>query len=301
MPQSDQKQHQEVALFRYERIADLLRLEPGSREWSRRLRERAAEECSIPGSTRRRVSQATLRRWVRAYRTEGLDGLYPQVRCDRGRRRALDGEVADLLVGIKERHPELPVRKVIEQARSKGSLPSTVKLAPTTVYRLLRDQGLMQPASGEQSPQDMYRWGYSAAGDLWMSDVMHGPQIRRVQKGRPRKQKSYLLAFLDDCTRIVPHAEFAFGERYADLLPVFKRALLKRGVPERLYCDNGAVYRCHDLRIACANLNIQLLHARAYRPQGKAWTSYCTLWARWWQTRQLGARVSGTGQWVHGV
>ena len=265
----DPKHRQKVALFRYERIADLLRLEPGSKEWGRRLRERAAEECDIPGSQRRRVSASTLRRWVSAYRECGLEALHPRIRCDRGRRRALDAEVAALLVEIKERSPALSVRRIIERARSEGALPSTVKLAPTTVYRLLRGRGLMRPAPEDQPAQDMRRWCYELAGELWMSDVLHGPKVRDVRKGLSRRRKTYLASVLDDATRVVPHAAFAFGERYVDVAPVFQRALLKRGLPDRLYVDNGSAFRCRALRVVCASLDIQLVHSRVYRPQGR--------------------------------
>ena len=269
MAEHDPKHRQRVALFRYERIADLLRLEPGSREWSRRLRERAAEECEIPGSQRRRVSASTLRRWVAAYRAGGLEALHPRIRCDRGRRRALDAEVAALLVGIKERCPALSVRRIIARARSEGALPSTVKLAPTTVYRLLRGRGLMRPAPGDPPAQDLRRWCYELACELWMSDVLHGPKVLCTRNGRSRRRKTYLAAFLDDATRVVPHAAFAFGERYVDVAPVFQRALLKRGLPARLYVDHGSAFRCRALRVVCASLDIQLVHSRVYRPQGK--------------------------------
>ena len=41
----------------------------------------------------------------------------------------------------------------------------------------------------------------------WMSDVMHGPSI---PDGR-RRRKTYLAAFIDDATRVVPYAAFAFS------------------------------------------------------------------------------------------
>ena len=269
MAGDDGDRRQQVALFRFERIADLLRLEAGSKALRRRLRERAGQECSIPGTSRQRVSATTLRRWMARYRAGGLEALYPKPRSDRGRRRALAPELASLLVAIKEREPDLPVRKVIRRARREGPVPAAVRLAPTTVYRLLRDEGLMRRTPHEEASQDQRRWGYLRAGELWMSDVLHGPKIRCDRGGRRSRRKSYLIAFIDDATRVVPHAAFRFGESYADYLPVFKSALLKRGLPERLFVDNGSVYRCHHLRVVCASLNIQLLHSRAYHPAGK--------------------------------
>ena len=43
-----------------------------------------------------------------------------------------------------------------------------------------------------------------AAGELWISDVMHGPS---VLVGERSKHKSYLIAFLDDATRVIPFHE----------------------------------------------------------------------------------------------
>ena len=57
-----------------------------------------------------------------------------------------------------------------------------------------------------------------------------------------------------DATRIVPYAAFALSESTAAFLPVLRQAVLRRGVPTRLYVDNGAVYRSHHLSLVCAKL-----------------------------------------------
>ena len=60
-----------------------------------------------------------------------------------------------------------------------------------------------------------------------MSDVMHGPKVRL---GRSRR-KTYLIAFIDDATRVIPFAAFATAENIQAFLPVFKNALIRRGLP----------------------------------------------------------------------
>ena len=84
-----------------------------------------------------------------------------------------------------------------------------------------------------------------------------------------RKRRTYLIAFIDDATRVITHASFAHSENTATFLPVFKHALLRRGIPERLYVDNGASYRSHQLSLVCAKLGIALIHAAPYQPAGK--------------------------------
>jgi hypothetical protein len=95
---------------------------------------------------------------------------------------------------------------------------------------------------------------------------MHGPAVT-VDGGR--KRKSYLIGLLDDATRVVPYAAFALSENTSAFLPVLQQAILRRGVPKRLYVDNGAAYRSNHLSLVCAKLGVTLIHARPYLPQGK--------------------------------
>jgi putative transposase len=52
-------------------------------------------------------------------------------------------------------------------------------------------------------------------------------------------------------------------------MDAFEKALVKRGLPRKLYVDNGSAYRSHKLEFTCASLSIALIHARPYKPQGK--------------------------------
>ncbi len=258
---------QQVALFRYGLIAELVNLPPGSPGLYQRLHEKAAREYTIPGTHRTRVAAETLRDWLKRYRQGGFEALLPKVRADRGQPRGLPAEVADHLLGLKEAHPELSVRLLIEQARTNPLVPKTLTLAPSTVHRLLARHGLLEPAPNTPTCRDHRRFAFERAGQLWMSDVMHGPAV--VVEGR-RKRKTYLIAFLDDATRVVPHAAFAFAENTRTFLPVFKQALLCRGLPERLYVDNGANYRSHQLALVCAKLGLALIHAARFSLRERA-------------------------------
>lgn len=113
---------------------------------------------------------------------------------------------------------------------------------------------------------DRRRFAFERAGELWMSDVMHGPT---VGVGGNKRRKAYLIGFLDDATRVVPHAAFTLAENTTAFLPVLKHAVMRRGVPMRLFVDNGSAYRGHHLALVCAKLGITLIHARAYQPESK--------------------------------
>jgi len=62
---------EQVALFRYGVIADLLHLQPGTKGLYRMLEEKAAKTWPIPFSTRCRVAEETIRTWLRSYRNGG--------------------------------------------------------------------------------------------------------------------------------------------------------------------------------------------------------------------------------------
>jgi transposase InsO family protein len=273
------KRSEEVALFRHGLIADLARLAPGTKGLYRLLEEKAAKDYCIPGSPRTRVAEETLRTWLRLYRLKGFEGLVPRPRKDAGESRALPQEVKDLLVSIKE-------------ALASKKVPADVALAPTTVHRLLSRAGLMRRETAGDGNEggasgDRRRFAFEKAGELWMSDVMHGPAV--TVAGRQRR-KSYLIAFIDDATRVVPQAAFALSENTAAFLPVLKQAVMRRGVPKRLFVDNGAAYRSHHLSLVCAKLGVTLIHARPYQPQSKGKQE------RWFRTvrMQLLSRLTET-------
>src|SRR6266540_1028576 len=90
----DVKKHsEEVALFRFGVIGDLVHLPPGAKGLYERLKEKADIDYRIPGSLRVRVAPETIRHWLRAYRKGGLDALQPRVRADHGQSHTLPREV----------------------------------------------------------------------------------------------------------------------------------------------------------------------------------------------------------------
>ncbi len=263
---TDTSYRQALALFRYGLIAEFIQLPAGSRGLYALLRDKAGKDYTIPGSARTRVAAETLRHWLKDYRRGGFDALLPKGRVDRGRPRVLPQAVADALLSMKEEHPERSIPQLIREVQQSGAASESLALPRSTVHRLLSRAGLMQKVSTEDSSQDRRRFAFAHAGELWMSDVMHGPSVAVPGRGR---RKCYLIAFLDDATRVVPYCAFTLSENTQAFLPVFKQALLRRGIPQRLYVDNGANYRSQHLALVCAKLGVALIHARPYQPQGK--------------------------------
>jgi len=254
-----------VALFRYGLIAELVQPANTPGLYAR-LQDKAQGAYSIPGSTRTRVAAETLRDWLKSYRRGGFDALLPKARTDRGHSRALPPAIADRLLELKEQMPQLSIPQLIRLAFERGIASASQPLPRATVHRLFSRAGLMRKSAPDEG-HDRRRFAFARAGELWMSDVMHGPTVAIGERGQRRK--TYLIAFLDDATRVIPYAAFALAESIQAFLPVFKQALARRGRPMRLYVDNGANYRSQHLALVCARLGIALIHSRPHQPQGR--------------------------------
>lgn len=251
-----------VALFRHSIIARLLPSDLTAKQRTAEMQRIVSQSHTIPGTTRQRVAESTVRHWLRAYHQGGFDALKPRPRADRGEPRSLTPLVSERLVQLKEENPKQPIKRIIETVKREQLIDEHIPVS--TVHRLFQHLDLMTPSAPQ--PVDRRRFAFAQAAQLWMSDVMHGPSV--VESAR-RKRKTYLIAFLDDATRVITHAEFAFSENTSAFLPVFKQALIRRGLPERLYVDNGAAYRSHHLALVCAKLGIALIHAKPFQPQSK--------------------------------
>lgn len=267
---------EDVALFRYGIISDFVSLPPGTKGLYAQIKKKAEQDYLIPGSRRTKVAEETIRSWLKKYRVGGFDALSPKERKDKGKARRLPLEVADVLLAVKEENPELTVPLVIKKARASGKISDNIRLPESTIYKLMARNGLTKKKTSPD--KDHRRFSYLYAGDLWMSDVMHGPAIKT---NGGRKRKTYLIAFIDDATRVIPYAAFAHSENTASFMEVFRQAILRRGIPQRLFVDNGSAFRSQHLSLVCAKLGITLIHARPYHAAAKGKIE------RWFRTIRL--------------
>jgi hypothetical protein len=103
---------------------------------------------------------------------------------------------------------------------------------------------------------------------LWQADLKYGPYV--PDPDHPGKmRRTYLLAFIDDATRLVPYAAFYFDQREFQLEQAFKWAVLRYGLPDKIYVDNGKIFVSDPFKLACARLNVQHARTAPYRPESK--------------------------------
>ena len=257
---------QRVAIFRFSVIHEFVGSASLSRGEQRRLlKEKCARKWDIPFTDRSRISRSAIFRWIRIYKDSGerLESLYPKGRSDNGKSRAIDKETGLSLIHLRQEMPNATVPVLIRIMSERNLCPPGKDLKPTTVYRFLHAQNLMKPPGDRL--QDRRKFEAELPNDLWQSDVMHGPKVNV----NGRHKKTYLIAILDDHSRLIVYARFYLSETLASYLDALESALARRGLPRKLYVDNGPAFRSHQLEYICASLSISLIHARPYLPQGK--------------------------------
>jgi putative transposase len=261
----DREQKEKVAIFRFGVIFPLVECQ--SRQiWGEKegiIRELTGKEWEIPYSKKIYISKATILNWLNRYESGGknIEALFPQDRGDKGQNRALDDQTIDALLRMRKENPRLTVPRIIEKAQKEGVFPSGKAIPVATVYRLMKQHKLKT----QKKAEDMRKFEVQMSNDLWQSDCMHGPKV--LHEGRLRK--TYLFATIDDHSRLIPHGQFYLAETLDNYLDCLWTAMRKRGVPRKLYVDNGPSFRSHRLQLGCAALGIGLRYARPYRPQGK--------------------------------
>jgi putative transposase len=264
----DDGRDEQIAAARYALIAPIISrqtpLAPGERkQW---LRETASRMYELPGN-KQRVSERTLERYLAAYRKGGWDALKPRKRDASGRTK-LDSSLLQQAIALRKERPARSVEQLIFLLEeSKAAAPG--QIAASTLARHLRRAGVSRGQVMEAASASTFR--RFEAGDileLLQADFKHFVYLPDP-KNPKKKRKTILLAILDDYSRYVVHAQIYWDEQLPRLEDSLKKAILRHGIPETFYCDNGSAFSAHHLARICGRLGIRLSHSKPYRPQGR--------------------------------
>lgn len=255
-----------VALFRAQMIGALVHRQFQSHgELKRQLRELSRVPVTPPdGPGARTYSVPTLERWLYAYRNEGLAGLRPKGRSDRGHARHLTEAQKKLLLDIRTEYPTVSTALIVRTLVADGRLEAGA-ISPSTVSRFYEEHGLSRLPRSKRDPLTRRRWEAAHPMALWHADVCHGPALRIGGKSAPLR----IHAILDDASRYVVALRAAHTERESEMLALLVEAIRRFGQPGALYLDNGPTYVGDALATMCGRLKVGLWHAAPHDPQAR--------------------------------
>ncbi len=245
----------EEGLRRYRIIAPLL--EEGLAKCEKRQMQWLI--CSQEGLSRR-----TLRRYVAAFRRQGFDALLPRERRDKGSCKSIPPEALKLAAELRQDLPGRSAERICQLLAGEG-----FTVARSTLERHLRRQGLSgREIQTERKQVASRRFNRRGRNTLWQADLKYGPYLPDPED-QGRKMRTYLVAIIDDATRLVVHGEFYDNQKLPVLEDAFRKAIIRSGAPDALYVDNGKIFISQWLRLACAKLRIRHLNTKAYSPEAK--------------------------------
>jgi transposase InsO family protein len=258
----DEKVRQEIALHRWAVIAEAANPRLSGGERGAAVRVIAAREHAHPDGTARRYSRGTIDRWLRAWRAGGgLDGLRPSPRSDTGAVRAMP----ELFAEAAALRLELPGRSAAQIASILYHRHG-VRVAERTVSGQLRRAGLHRAALAA-APKAYGRYEAERPNERWVTDVLVGPYVPFPRAGGSVRARLFLI--VDDHSRLLVDGRFYDRENARLCQELLRRAITRRGIPDILYCDNGAPFANAWLARTCAVLGIRLIHSKPYSPQGR--------------------------------
>ena len=205
----------------------------------------------------------TIEDWWYAYRKEGFAALQDSPRGDAGTSRVLTDVTAAWIIEKVTQYPAIAVKVLYRQWIKEGQrLPSI-----SVVYRFLLRQGLdrksLRAGRLETGPTKMFE--APAVNDLWMVDFAQGPTLSVNGKSG----QTHLCVLIDDHSRLIPFAAYYPQANTEAFHHCLKEAVLRRGLPRKLYTDQGKPFVNGHSRLVCAQLGIRLLHARPYHSWSK--------------------------------
>jgi len=254
----DKQKADEIATNRMQLVAPLL-AEGLDAAKAMQLRKQICEQTGL--------SDRTLRRYLSQYHQEGFMGLKPKGKnTNTLKDEAVPKHILDQAILLRREVPTRSVNQIIQILEWEGiARPSQIKRS--TLQEKLMDKGystrhLRMYADSSVAAR---RFQKRHRNSLWHSDIKYGPYLPIGPNGT--KKQVYLVTFMDDATRFILHGEFYPTLDAVIVEDCFRKALMKYGLPEAVYFDNGKQYRNKWITRTCAKLGVRLVFAKPYSPE----------------------------------
>jgi putative transposase len=200
----------------------------------------------------------TIEDWWYAFKKGGFDALQPATRSDHGKNRVLDEATAAWVLEQVAQNPQVKFKVLyLHWTRQNRALPSL-----SVLYRFLRRQGYDRKSlrSGRLETGPTKAFEAPSVNDLWMVDFSPGPTLSVEGKGLA----THLCVLIDDHSRLIPFAAYYAHADTEAFHHALKEAVLRRGLPRKLYTDQGKPFINGHTRLVCAKLGLRLLHCKPY-------------------------------------
>ena len=248
----DKRRSEEIAANRLKLITPLL-----DKTMDKEKHQQTKEELCLQTG----LSERTMRRYVQLYEEQGFEGLKPKS-AGRGGNSIIPEEVIQEAIALRREVPKRSINDIIKILEWENIVePGVIKRSTLQDQLTYRGYSSRQMRTYTESTTGARRFQKPWRNYLWQSDIKYGIYI----DGKP----TYMVCFIDDCTRFILHSEFYPTLDQKIVQDCFRKALMKYGAPDAVYFDNGKQYRTNWMQRACGKLGIRLLYCRPYAASSK--------------------------------
>ena len=253
-----------IAVWRYEQIVEALAI-PSADVRGPALRALAKPPVVWPNGKTKRISLATLYRWVKLFKAGGLDALRPVRRKDSGKvRRPLPRDVLRKAMSLLADDPEMTFTFLLALLRADPELrieARQIPLSRSTLQRqLAADPGYRRLKRARKLARRRRRFVGRYVHELWQLDAK-GPVTLRLASGE--KVTFHVLTVLDDVSRAVLAAIVVLTPDLCAAVRVFRMAARRFGLCSRFYADRASIFDTPAFRSGLAQLGVHRIPTRS--------------------------------------
>ncbi|MDP3983661.1 MAG: helix-turn-helix domain-containing protein [Acidimicrobiia bacterium] len=256
----------QIALWRFDVIECLLDRDLSKNQMSRLILQISRTPLRWPDGSDGRPGRATLYRWRKAYHDKGFDGLKPQPRRDRGRKKVrLPASVVEAALNALQEDPLQPwtFLCVVLSVEFKD-----VKIPRSTLYRRVTDDPGYRPIAlarrASKQPARRTRFVACRRHQRWQCDAK-GPFDVLLTDGNVIKV--HVITILEDLSRAVLAVLAVTRLNHGAAVKVFRKAAERWGLAEEYYADKGSIFDTPAFRSGLAQLGCRRLPTKPGNPQ----------------------------------
>ena len=216
-------------------------------------------------ATSHHISRSWIYELLARYRGGGYAALEPRSRRPRSCRHAVRPRVVAAILRLRRELSaaghDAGAHTIAQHLRRRSpSAPSV-----TTIWRILRRQGLITPQPQKRPRSSFTRFAAQLPNELWQVDATHWPLAGGSEVE--------ILNLVDDHSRLALASVAFTTVKAADAVQAFLGAAAAYGLPAALLSDNAAVFSGGSrggtvlLESELTRLGIRCVHSTPYHPQ----------------------------------
>jgi len=210
-------------------------------------------------------SERTIRNYLRKYKEKDTKGLILYERKN-DRKPLCSQRLEDAVVSLIRDNPRRSIPKIRELLLGSDDFcEEASRISERQFYRIAQDNGFDKRGRGillNNVKRSFRSFEAPYSLSLVQGDARDGIWIERPNG---KNRKTYLFAWIDDYSRKLLYAQYYWDEKLPRMEDSFRKMVLRYGLPEKLYLDNGAVYVSNHFLLVIRDLGIKKIHHPAYQ------------------------------------